>query len=209
LSGGEQQRVALARALVRQPNLFLLDEPLSNLDAKLRHSARHEIKRLHERMGVTTIYVTHDQVEAMGLGQRVAVMNFGRIEQIGTPSDIYREPVNTFVARFMGSPSMNLIRRNGRIVGFRPENFLPAGHYPSAEQAQHFSFPVASIEDLGADILLYGSVGSEGSGEVIAKLPASLAGAIASGKQHDFFVRRNLIKFFDAESGRRLKAEAA
>ncbi|HEX7022142.1 MAG TPA: ABC transporter ATP-binding protein, partial [Trueperaceae bacterium] len=100
LSGGERQRVALARAVVREPNLFLLDEPLSNLDAKLRHAARHELKKLHQQVGTTTIYVTHDQVEAMGLGQRVAVMNHGKIMQIGTPAEIYREPANTFVAKF-------------------------------------------------------------------------------------------------------------
>ena len=154
LSGGEQQRVALARALVREPNLFLLDEPLSNLDAKLRHAARHELKRLHERTGVTTIYVTHDQVEAMGLGERVAVMNFGKIEQIGSPQEIYREPVNVFVARFMGSPSMNLVRRDGELMGFHPENFLPANHYQAPEGAERFSFHVSGAEDLGSDILL-------------------------------------------------------
>ena len=131
MSGGERQRVALARALVREPNLFLLDEPLSNLDAKLRHSARHELKKLHQRIGITTIYVTHDQVEAMGLGERVAVMNHGKIEQIGAPSDIYRSPANTFVARFMGSPAMNLLETGKQTIGFHRE-LLPASHFEPA-----------------------------------------------------------------------------
>ncbi|GGA02623.1 ABC transporter ATP-binding protein [Elstera cyanobacteriorum] len=109
LSGGQRQRVALARAIVRQPNCFLMDEPLSNLDAKLRISMRAEIKHLHHRLNVTTIYVTHDQVEAMTLADRVAVMEKGRIRQLGTPTDIYNNPANLFVAGFIGSPPMNLI----------------------------------------------------------------------------------------------------
>lgn len=212
LSGGEQQRVALARALVREPNLFLLDEPLSNLDAKLRHLARHELKRLHGRTGTTTIYVTHDQVEAMGLGERVAVMNHGKIEQIGAPSDIYRKPANVFVARFMGSPAMNLIHESGTLIGFHPENFLPAGHFPTSDDALHLPFHVSGAEDLGSDILLYGFIGDapeKAADEVIAKLPASLAGAVEIGRQHDFFVRREMINRFDPEDGHRLGERAA
>jgi multiple sugar transport system ATP-binding protein len=109
LSGGQRQRVAMGRAIVRQPKVFLFDEPLSNLDAKLRNSMRAEIKRLHQRLGTTVIYVTHDQVEAMTLADRVVVMRAGKIEQIGTPSELYDSPSNTFVAAFMGSPPMNLI----------------------------------------------------------------------------------------------------
>ncbi|MGH6943878.1 MAG: ABC transporter ATP-binding protein [Geminicoccaceae bacterium] len=208
LSGGEQQRVALARALVREPNLFLLDEPLSNLDAKLRYVARHELKKLHEEVGITTIYVTHDQVEAMGLGQRVAVMNFGKIEQIGPPIEIYREPANTFVAKFMGSPSMNLIERDGEIVGFHPENFLPAAQFETGGDAEHFSFRILGEEDLGSDVLLYGAIDArqgKHQGEIIAKLPARLTGAIAPG-EHDFFVHRSLVKRFDPANGLRLHA---
>src|SRR6266704_4373183 len=126
LSGGERQRVALARALVREPQVFLLDEPLSNLDAKLRTSARDELKEFQQRVGITTIYVTHDQVEAMGLGDRIAVLNEGRIQQIGTPDEIYHHPASTFVATFVGSPPMNLLSRDGKLLGFRPEQFLPA-----------------------------------------------------------------------------------
>src|SRR5437868_7970180 len=106
LSGGERQRVALARALVREPTALLLDEPLSNLDAKLRTSARQEIKNFQQRVGISTIYVTHDQVEAMGLGDRIAVLNQGRLQQVGTPEEIYHRPANTFVATFVGSPPM-------------------------------------------------------------------------------------------------------
>src|SRR6266542_2437404 len=103
------RRVALARALVREPQVFLLDEPLSNLDAKLRTSAREDLKEFQRRVGVTTIYVTHDQVEAMGLGDRIAVLDKGRLQQLGTPPEIYHEPANTFVATFLGSPPMNLL----------------------------------------------------------------------------------------------------
>src|SRR5215475_8318025 len=125
LSGGERQRVAVARALVREPQVFLLDEPLSNLDAKLRSSARDELREFQQRVGITTIYVTHDQVEAMGLGDRIAVLNEGRIQQIGTPGEIYHHPASTFVATFVGSPPMNLLARDGKLLGFRPEQFLP------------------------------------------------------------------------------------
>src|SRR6185437_9357423 len=109
LSGGERQRVALARALVRNPTVFLLDEPLSNLDAKLRASARSELKQFQQKVGTTTIYVTHDQVEAMGMGDRIAVIDHGRIGQVGTPTAIYDDPADRFVATFVGSPPMNLI----------------------------------------------------------------------------------------------------
>src|SRR5262247_1176811 len=128
LSGGERQRVALARAIVREPSVFLLDEPLSNLDAKLRLSAREELERFQKRMGTTTIYVTHDQVEAMAMGDRVVVMNLGTVRQIGTPSEVYDEPADTFVATFLGSPPMNLVEIDDVLVGFRPEHFLPQPH---------------------------------------------------------------------------------
>ncbi|MBD2394555.1 sn-glycerol-3-phosphate ABC transporter ATP-binding protein UgpC [Cyanobacterium aponinum FACHB-4101] len=109
LSGGQQQRVALGRAIIRQPKVFLLDEPLSNLDAKLRDQTRTELKKLHSQVGITTVYVTHDQVEAMTLGDRIVVLNQGRIQQIGTPAEIYQNPVNRMVATFLGTPSMNII----------------------------------------------------------------------------------------------------
>src|SRR5207245_2475906 len=109
LSGGQRQRVAMGRAIVREPQAFLMDEPLSNLDAKLRVSMRAELAKLHERLGVTTVYVTHDQVEAMTLGQRVAVMRDGLLQQVDTPQRLFRRPVNLFVAALIGSPSMNLV----------------------------------------------------------------------------------------------------
>ena len=119
LSGGQRQRVALARAIVRRPTVFLMDEPLSNLDAKLRVSTRAQIKNLQHELAVTTIYVTHDQIEAMTLADRVVVMNKGEIQQIGTPTEIYDRPANTFVAGFIGSPAMNLV--SGSIsVGLSP-----------------------------------------------------------------------------------------
>ena len=132
LSGGERQRVALARALVREPDLFLLDEPLSNLDLELRVETRAELKALHARVGATTVHVTHDQTEALVLGDRIAVLRDGRVEQVGTPEEIWRSPATVFVARFVGSPGMNLLpadgplcpaglRRAGRLIGFRPE----------------------------------------------------------------------------------------
>jgi multiple sugar transport system ATP-binding protein len=174
LSGGQRQRVAMGRAIVREPTAFLMDEPLSNLDAKLRVSMRAELASLHARLRATTVYVTHDQVEAMTLGQRVAVMRDGRILQVDTPQTLYRDPVNLFVAAFIGSPAMNLVeaqldddaiefagfrikvpaehrpQRTGRVVlGIRPESFEDAafadGSLPQLDAA------VAVLEDLGSD----------------------------------------------------------
>ena len=126
LSGGQRQRVAMGRAIVREPAVFLFDEPLSNLDAKLRVQMRAELQALHQRLGTTSLYVTHDQVEAMTLAQRMIVMNNGRAEQIGAPLDVYAQPASTFVAGFIGSPPMNLIpsKRNGQdvLLGVRPEH---------------------------------------------------------------------------------------
>src|SRR5262244_2159396 len=147
LSGGERQRVALARALVRDPTVFLLDEPLSNLDAKLRASARNEIKQFQQRVGTTTIYVTHDQVEAMGMGDRIAVINQGKVRQVGTPTTIYEDPADRFVATFVGTPPMNLVTWNSGHLGFRPEHFLPRDMIPDGELTE-FSFRVVRAEYL-------------------------------------------------------------
>src|SRR5436853_3318176 len=129
LSGGQRQRVAMGRAIVREPAVFLFDEPLSNLDAKLRVQMRAELQALHRRLGTTSLYVTHDQVEAMTLAQRMVVMNAGRVEQIGAPLEVYARPASTFVAAFIGSPPMNLIprERDGRrvLLGIRPEHLEP------------------------------------------------------------------------------------
>ena len=137
LSGGQRQRVAMGRALARQPQLFLFDEPLSNLDAKLRVEMRAEIKRLHQASGITSVYVTHDQVEAMTLGSRIAVMKGGVVQQLGTPDDIYNRPANTYVATFIGSPTMNLLR--GAATG---------GHFGIQGAALNLAAPASANEVL-------------------------------------------------------------
>jgi ABC-type sugar transport system ATPase subunit len=127
LSGGQQQRVALGRALVREPRVLLMDEPLSNLDAQLRVQARGEIRRLQRDVGTTTLYVTHDQVEALTLGDRIAVMNLGALEQVGTPQELYDEPANVFVGGFIGSPPMSFLPWDGAVIGVRAEHVRPWG----------------------------------------------------------------------------------
>src|SRR5664280_952123 len=180
LSGGQRQRVAMGRALVREPLAFLLDEPLSNLDAKLRVQMRAELKLLHQRLGVTTIYVTHDQVEAMTLGDRLAVLSAGKLQQVGTPQDVYEKPTNVFVAHFIGSPPMNLLKgavaggvvRAGEleapasaavpdgpcVVGVRPESLSLAGVDTGRAG---LDFQVEVVEPLGGELLAHGSVGGQ------------------------------------------------
>src|SRR3954447_14446404 len=151
-SGGQQQRVALARAIVRNPTVYLMDEPLSNLDAQLRLQTRTELKRLHRELGTTMIYVTHDQSEAMTLGGRIAIMQHGSIVQIGAPLDLYRQPVNTFVGTFLGSPPMNLIAGNGIAVtiGVRAEDVVVAASPDAAfEEAR-----VVVVEPMGSETLV-------------------------------------------------------
>ncbi len=180
LSGGQRQRVAMGRALVREPEVFLLDEPLSNLDAKLRVQMRAALKRLHGRLGVTTVYVTHDQVEAMTLGDRIAVMSEGKLQQLGAPQEVYDRPANVFVAGFIGSPPMNLLRGHVSegcavagdlvvpapgvpdsevFVGVRPESLRPASNgMPS------LGFEVAVVEPLGDEVIVHGHVGADLAG---------------------------------------------
>jgi len=165
LSGGQRQRVAMGRAIVREPAVFLFDEPLSNLDAKLRVQMRAELQALHRRLGTTSLYVTHDQVEAMTLAHRMIVMNAGRAEQIGTPLEVYARPATTFVAGFIGSPPMNLVARDGKLLGVRPEDLEPC-----AESEAMLTAQVNLVEQLGADILVHGAV--EGS-RIVVRLPAS------------------------------------
>lgn len=207
LSGGERQRVALARALVREPAVFLLDEPLSNLDAQLRASARDELQQFQRRIGTTTIYVTHDQVEAMGLGDRIAVMKAGTVHQIGTPQEIYHEPADAFVARFVGSPPMNLIQRQDYILGFRPEHLLPRGTQDGGAKVATFPFHVTRVEYLGADRLLYGTLGGAFADQkVIARLPSTVTANIEPGTNYDFTVEEKELKFFDTSTELRILA---
>jgi multiple sugar transport system ATP-binding protein len=207
LSGGERHRVALARALVREPQVFLLDEPLSNLDAKLRASARLELKQFQQRVGVSTIYVTHDQVEAMGLGDRIAVLNFGRLQQIGTPEEIYHHPANTFVATFVGSPPMNLLERDGRIIGFRPENIELEKEAAPKDEATIIRSRVLRVENLGADRYVYLRVTDDkGDANIIAKLPIDHPLHVGADDQADVVVRKRHMRLFDRESGEKVAA---
>ena len=204
LSGGERQRVALARAVVREPVVFLLDEPLSNLDAKLRNSARDELKQFQRNLGTTTIYVTHDQAEAMGLGDRIAVLDHGKVRQVGTPQEIYGNPTDTFVATFIGSPPMNLIEDGKTYLGFRPEAFLPMEVEPAGDNIT-LPFRITRIEYLGADRLVYGVIEGRGpEAHVISKIPTNIRTYIAAGERYDFVVRRRDTERFDRDSGRRL-----
>ena len=205
LSGGQRQRVALARALVREPTALLLDEPLSNLDAKLRASARLEIKQFQQRIGVTTIYVTHDQVEAMGMGDRIAVIDRGQVRQVGTPTQIYDDPADRFVATFVGTPPMNIVARNGGYLGFRPENFLPK-EMVDGGACTEFSFRVDRSEYLGSERIVYGVLKDFDQSQVVtAKLPPAHVAeeSIRPGEWHAFAVRNSALRQFDKD-GRRI-----
>jgi multiple sugar transport system ATP-binding protein len=201
LSGGQRQRVALARALVREPNVFLLDEPLSNLDAQRRASARDELQQFQRRVATTTIYVTHDQVEAMGMGDRIAVMESGRIRQLGTPKEIYDQPADVFVATFVGSPPMNLVpSRDGReLLGFRPEHFFRRNGQ-SDDSVLTFPFHVHREEYLGAERLYYGEIGAT---NVIARFPVTDPTSAPAGGTYEFATYRRNLRLFDANSGER------
>src|SRR6266496_2564423 len=207
LSGGERQRVALARALVREPQVFLLDEPLSNLDAKLRAAARDELKEFQQRVEITTIYVTHDQVEAMGLGDRIAVLNEGKILQIGTHDEVYHHPANTFVATFVGSPPMNLLTRDGKLLGFRPEQFLPVAAVGERPGQVIFDFAVTRVENLGSDRYVYGHLPAvDPEAKVIAKLPSTVTAPVYVGDRVPFVVSGGDLRYFDQHSGERAAA---
>jgi sn-glycerol 3-phosphate transport system ATP-binding protein len=221
LSGGQRQRVAMGRAIVREPAVFLFDEPLSNLDAKLRVQMRFEIQKLHRRLGTTSLYVTHDQVEAMTLAQRMIVMNAGRAEQIGTPMEVYENPATQFVAGFIGSPAMNFIpgrvdaparvalENGGSVgaegrgtgeggrsvtVGLRPEHMVPC----DAAQAM-LAGQVEMVEMLGADMLVHLSHGPH---TILVRLPHAAQPPI--GSTMHFRVESAQVFLFDAQSGARL-----
>jgi multiple sugar transport system ATP-binding protein len=204
LSGGERQRVALARAIVREPRVFLLDEPLSNLDAKLRASAREELEDFHERIKTTTIYVTHDQVEAMALGDRVVVLHQGVVRQIGTPEEVYDQPADTFVATFLGAPPMNLLEFADVIVGFRPETFLPSALITSSRHVK-FRYKVNYVEYLGAERILYGALEGAGfeSKEMVSRLSWTMPAGFDAGTVHDFAIAEADLRFFDRKTEKR------
>lgn len=216
LSGGQRQRVAMGRAIVRDPALFLFDEPLSNLDAKLRNQMRIEIRALQRRLGVTSVYVTHDQVEAMTMADRIFVLNGGVIEQIGTPSEIYDSPASTFVASFMGAPPMNLlsgsrdaagnlqldggatvpsapdVAHSGAVtIGIRPEDVIldPAGM---------ITFDATIVEELGAQRLLHGAIAGQAFSMAVAKDVKVSAGALRLG------LKPSAVHLFHPETGKRL-----
>ncbi|WP_062226107.1 ABC transporter ATP-binding protein [Aureimonas frigidaquae] len=218
LSGGQRQRVAMGRAVMREPDLFLFDEPLSNLDAQLRVQMRTEIKALHQKLGTTIIYVTHDQIEAMTMADRIVVMNGGRIEQEGKPLELYDRPANTFVAGFLGSPPMNLLaaRLEGGqirladgaslatafqgaaagdvIMGVRPERFRPADGGP-------LGLEVEVVEPTGAETHLFGTLAGTPVRIVVADRLAA-----RPGQRLALDVSPGDIHLFDAGSGRRIEA---
>jgi sn-glycerol 3-phosphate transport system ATP-binding protein len=198
LSGGQRQRVAMGRAIVREPQVFLFDEPLSNLDAKLRVQMRGELQSLHRRLGTTSLFVTHDQVEAMTLAQRMIVMHAGRAEQIGAPLEVYAKPATTFVASFIGSPPMNLIPRDGRLLGIRPEHLEPCTPADAS-----ITLEVDLIEPLGSDTLVYGHLGGAQEARVAARLHSSV-----DARTGKLPLRYDPAKvhWFDPGSGRRLEA---
>jgi sn-glycerol 3-phosphate transport system ATP-binding protein len=221
LSGGQRQRVAMGRAIVREPAAFLFDEPLSNLDAKLRVQMRLEIQKLHRRLRTTSIFVTHDQVEAMTLADRMIVMNAGVAEQIGRPIDVYDDPETLFVAGFIGSPAMNFLpgkRAGGEVevgggvrvalpaelaanapdaivVGVRPEHLVAQGPGPA------FRFTVDVVEALGADALIHGPFGA---GTLVARMEGHTHARV--GDALELRPMPGRIYFFDAASGKRLRA---
>ncbi|MCX4096372.1 ABC transporter ATP-binding protein [Nocardia sp. alder85J] len=220
LSGGQRQRVAMGRAIVRQPQVFLMDEPLSNLDAKLRVQTRTQIAQLQRRLGTTTVYVTHDQVEAMTMGDRVAVLKDGLLQQCASPRDLYRDPANLFVAGFMGSPAMNLFTlpvRDGAVtlgglvlpvprevadaaaggsvvVGIRPEHFEIADNGIAVE--------VDVVEELGSDAYVYGRTLGDSGETVVSRV--DWRNPPARGEKLSLRADAERTYFFDPDSGRRL-----
>ena len=220
LSGGQRQRVALGRAIVREPSVFLMDEPLSNLDAKLRVETRANIARLHQRLGTTTVYVTHDQVEAMTMGTRIAVMNVGQLQQVGPPQQLYEHPNNLFVAQFIGSPAMNVADvtatdskiqgagfelpvppaygklDSGRqlVVGYRPEH-LELGEIPNATTIRA---KADVVEFLGDDELLHLTVQGH-DGDVVAVVSSSFR--VKPGDVLDLKLPLDRLQLFDKSTG--------
>ena len=216
LSGGQRQRVAMGRAIVRSPKAFLFDEPLSNLDAKLRVSMRVEIRKLQKTFGTTSVYVTHDQLEAMTLADMLVVMNAGLVEQIGAPLEVYEKPATTFVATFIGAPAMNLLKMsgaepalllgNGRIppegaiIGIRPEDLALAA--PGAPSADGVTLPltVGAVERVGPESFVYGTL--DRGDNIIVRLPGTHAPA--PGERAVAVASRARLHVFSADGTRRL-----
>lgn len=201
LSGGEKQRVALARALVREPELFIFDEPLSALDAQVRNVARAELRDLQKRTGITTMYVTHDQLEALGLGDRVVVMKDGVIRQIGTPAELYDKPADLFVAGFIGNPPMNLIDRGDKVLGVRAEHLILQDKGQATDAGVTLSLRADQREYLGSEWLIYGFEDNEIRGRVVVRLPQDQGESIKLGEVSTFFAERRHVKYFDKASG--------
>ncbi|HJW94719.1 MAG TPA: sn-glycerol-3-phosphate ABC transporter ATP-binding protein UgpC [Thermoanaerobaculia bacterium] len=206
LSGGQRQRVAVGRAIVRQPAVFLFDEPLSNLDAKLRVQTRAEITRLQQSLGTTSVYVTHDQIEAMTMGHRITVMRDGKIQQVGTPAEVYEKPANTFVASFIGTPPMNLFPATALPLGLSFENGrkLIAGVRP---EHLHLGGPIQAtvdlVEPIGHESIVYATAGSEKLIAIFDPHEAPHTGdAIALG------VDAKRVHLFDAETEKSLEHDA-
>ncbi|MCQ1763898.1 ATP-binding cassette domain-containing protein, partial [Neorhizobium galegae] len=215
LSGGQRQRVAMGRAIVRKPAAFLFDEPLSNLDAKLRVSMRGEIKRLQRRLGTTSIYVTHDQLEAMTLADRLVVLNGGQIEQIGAPLEVYHAPASTFVASFIGSPAMNLVKGelHGDKLAIGPAMVALNGFAPTSgsvtvgvraedlriarDDEEALPFRLEYTEELGAQRLIHGTVGDQ-------QITAAVSPEIALSPDMRIAVDAKRLHFFSIETGKRL-----
>jgi multiple sugar transport system ATP-binding protein len=200
LSGGQRQRVAMGRAIVREPDLFLMDEPLSNLDAELRVRIRTEIAALQRRLGTTTVYVTHDQVEAMTLGHRVAVLKAGVLQQVAPPRDLYDRPATAFVASFLGSPGMNLVparalgEEGDGSIGFRPEDLLPAGE--ATDDALLVSVHVTDVEALGHEQIVHGRLRGTDRPVAARFRPGD---PVEPGQGLDLAVRPESLRRFDAE----------
>ena len=207
LSGGQRQRVAMGRAIVRVPSVFLMDEPLSNLDAKLRVQMRADIAALQADFGITTVYVTHDQAEAMTLGHRVAVLHDGHLQQVGPPRELYERPANLFVAGFIGSPAMNLVPAravglggNGNVAGFRPEHVDIAGEGGIPAR-------VEVVEDIGADAYIFCSADLDGhQTRLVAR--TEVRNAPAQGDRVSLRPRADEAHLFDTQSGERLGAKS-
>jgi multiple sugar transport system ATP-binding protein len=227
LSGGQRQRVAMGRAIVRKPEVFLMDEPLSNLDAKLRVATRTQIASLQRRLGVTTVYVTHDQVEAMTMGDRVAVLKDGVLQQVDTPRALYERPANVFVAGFIGSPAMNLltlkivaggvkfgnatIKVDSAVLGKTKEKSVTVGLRPEdlvISKSEGIEVEIDVIEELGADAFLYGSAVIEGEKtDVIARIGS--VSSLRSGDKVFLKPQGGITHLFDLSTGLRLNNDVA